>query len=761
MNVQARIPHHDDADVRAQNLISGRPPEPKQLSLIGMLQTLRMRPQVFAGAAGGLFAIIALVTLLTPPEYRGSAIVMMDVRQNNTINVQQVLTGLPTDQSAILDQVQILQSRELASRVVDKLNLDSDPEFSSSSDPSLRGVIAALNPIRLVRPSVSDMLSPDQLKELAHQRVLDSFESRLSVVQLQLSTAIRIDFLSHDPGKASRIANAIADAYVEDQLNAKFEATQRATHWISSRLGKLAQDARVAEAALERYKADNHLTDVASSTGTGTISVLDQQIAAATTQLMQAQMDRAQAEATYARVHSLANSGHAADVSSVVNSPLIGQLRQQEAELTQKQAELASRYGPDHPKMLDLMAQKRDLQAKIGEEIQHVVGTAENDVAVAAARENALSSALHGLESQSTVQGSARVKERELEANATSSRALYDAFVDRMKQTEQEQSLQLPDARIISRSDIPTAASYPPVLMIMGAAVPISLAFGFMIVVLLERLDNGFRTVSNVEEMLELPVLSTLPDAAPQRMFGRNSGSDDPQKVAEQVVDRPLSSFAEAVRGLYMGLTLSNVDESPRVVLVTSAVPGEGKTTTALSLARHVALSGKKVILIDGDLRRPSISGAAGVQAKDRDLIDVLSGTCSVDDAISTETKSGLVILPAARFVKNAPDLLGSLAMHRLLSNLRSRFEFVVIDSAPILPVNDTKVLLRLVDAILFVVRWERTPRNAAMDAVRTLREARAPLAGIVLSRADTKRFHYYSFGDTGYYATYAKYYEA
>jgi capsular exopolysaccharide synthesis family protein len=281
-----------------------------------------------------------------------------------------------------------------------------------------------------------------------------------------------------------------------------------------------------------------------------------------------------------------------------------------------------------------------------------------------------------------------------------------------------------------------------------------------MVVLLLERLDNGFRTVSNVEEMLELPVLSTLPDAAPQRRFSRKERPDGMRNVADQVVDRPLSSFAEAIRGLQMGLMLSNVDDIPLVVLVTSAVPGEGKTTTALSLARHISLTGKKVILLDGDLRRPSIAGAAGLKARECDLIDVLNGSCSLDDAIITEAGSNLAILPAARFVKNAPDLLGSLAMHRLLSSLRSTFEFVVIDSAPILPVNDTKVLLRQVDAILFVVRWERTPRNAAMDAVRALREARGPLAGVVLSRADTKRFHYDSFGDTGYYATYAKYYE-
>jgi exopolysaccharide transport family protein len=763
MNVQSRV--QDEALlVNSGSQRHQPPPASSRMSLIEVWQILRMRHRVFIGAAGAMFLGIMLIAIALPQLFTGTATVMLDTRQNNTVSVQQVLSGLTTDQTTILNQIQILQSRELASRVVDKLHLDQDGEFlSPTTIEEATQFIQLLNPLHYIRASITDQLSPEQKRELLRKRVVDKLLSRLSVAQVQLSTAIQIDCQSENPVKAALIANTYAEAYVEDQLNAKLEATQSATRWISSRLGKLAEDARIAEATLEQYKAANHLTDVATQSGTGTISVLDQQIGAATQQLMQAQMDRAQAEATLSRVRSLVASGHAADVSSVVNSPLIASLREQEATLVQQQAQLASRYGPEHPKMLDLLAEKRDLEAKINTEIEHVVQTSANDVAVAAARESALESSLHQFEGMSNVQGVARVKERELEATATSTRALYDSFVARVKQTEQEETLQIPDARVISRADIPVRASFPPMLLVFSAAVPIALIFGFVIVFMLEGLDHGFRTAARVEQVLGLPVLSTLPEGSAGRAGSKRAGKDESgeQRVVDEIVDRPLSSFAEAVRGLQMGLSLYNVDHAPKVVLVTSAVPGEGKTTTALSLARHIAMTGQKVILVDGDLRRPTVRNIPGANLDGFDIVDVLQGSCTLDKAIAQDPRTPLAVLPALKHVKNAPDLLDSQAMRNIITQLRGVFDMVIIDSAPILPVNDTKILTRLADAVLFIVRWENTPRDASADAVKALREIGAPLAGVALARADTKRLHYYSFGYGDYYYSYSKYYES
>ena len=748
MNVQSPLEDLDVAHTDSAGTFQGA-----TVSLVELWQVARIRARVIIAAAAAMMAITVVALFAITPIYTGTAVVMLDPRQNKTIDVEAVLSGLPADQMTILTQVQIVQSERLASRVIEKLKLDQDPEFNSELSWSIGHLVASLNPLSLLSRS----LTVDQLRARTQEEVVRAFEKKLAVSQVGLSSALQIDFDSEDPSKAAAIANAVADEYVEDQLNAKFEATQKATQWLAGRLGELSSEAGAAQAAVEKYKAEHHLTEVVGASGQGTISVLDQQIAQVNQQLMQAQTDRAQAEATAARVRSLVASGHSAEVNQVVNSPLIAQLRAQQATLVEQQAQLASRYGPEHPKMLDLQAEKRDLEAKIGEEISHVVGTSDNDAAVARAHEAVLQDTLTRLESQSGVQGQDRVKLAQLEANADSSRSLYDTFVARSKQTQQEEGLQVPDARVISVASVPLSASFPRKFLVIAVAIPISLMFGFMVAFILERLDDGFRVASRAEQVLGLPVFATLPDIPATTKTAPGSA---PGTAADLVIDHPLSSFAEAIRGLQMGVSLSNVDKAPKVILLTSAVPGEGKTTTALSLARHIAQTGQRVVIVDADLRRPNIRNIIGNIESTHDLVDVLRGTANLDQALVADPKGPALILPVMSHVKNAPDLIESNAMAKTIAHLRTAFDYVIIDSAPILPVNDTKILARLADAVVFIVRWEKTPRTAAFDAVKGLREVRAPLAGAVLTRTDSKRFHYYSFGYSSYYYSYSKYYE-
>jgi exopolysaccharide transport family protein len=766
MNVQTRLESAEQqSDLSGTE--SSRGSSSVQVSLLEIWQIARIRARVILGAAAAILILVALVDLSLTPLYKGTAIVMLDQRESKVVNVEAVLSGLPTDQASILNQIQILQSRELAWRVVQKLGLDKDPEFNGSLRKSWMDYLTYLNPLSWI-PTGGRPLTDQEKQERIKDGIISRFERRLSVQQLQLSTALQIDFESEDPGKAARITNTVADAYVEDQLNAKFEATIKATQFLASRLGQLADQARKAQDAVEQYKVANHITEVVGPQGSGTISVLDQQIGALNTQLIQAHTDVAQAEANLARVRSLVSSGHAAEVTQVVGSTLIGTLIAQQTELIQKQAEMSTRYGPDHPKMLDLQAEKRDLDAKIREETSHVVGTAENDVAVARSRENSLQSSLNQLESQSNVQGEARVKLRVLEANAQSSQALYDTFVQRSKETQQQEGLQEPDARVISRSAIPTGASFPNHMLVFAVAVFASLFTGFVVAFLLERLDHGFRTSTRAENVLGYPVLSTLPDITSGRSLGISpsqigrKGGDAPQiNAADLVIERPLSSYAEGIRALQLGIALSNVDNAPKVVLITSALPSEGKTTTALSLARHLSQTGQKVVLVDCDLRRPNVKAVADLGEIPRDLVDLLKGEITLQQALMKDPKSNLQILPAGKHVKNAPDLIESQALAKVILDLRQQFDYVILDSAPILPVTDTRILTRVADAVLFVVRWEKTPRDAAVDAVKSLRDVHAPIAGVALTRADTKRFHYYSFGYGSYYYAYAKYYEA
>ncbi len=712
----------------------------RALDLKSLLRVLKVRRRIVLGTFVAVLALTAIVLFQITPLYTANALVMLEQRQTKVVNVEAVLSGLPTDPTSVENQVQILRSRSLMARVADKLHLAADPEFNVPPDNSfLKRTLRLFAPGNWSTP-VPGTLTDEQKAETEKNAIIDRMLDAVDVTVQGRSTAIQLRVTSRDPAKAARLANAIAAAYVEDQLNAKFEATQAATKWLADRLEELGRQAQAAESAVQQYKAEYHLTENAAGD-----SVTGQQLGQLNGQLVVARSDLAEQEAKYARVSEMRNSGRAADVSQVVASPLITTLRAQEAELLRQEAELSSKYGPRHPQMLDIQSQKRNLEGKIAEEVQRVVETVGNDVAVARARVRSLQGSLDQLTNASATESKAKVKLTELESSAASNRSLYEAFLSRFKETQSQQDIQTPDARVISQADVPERPSYPSKALVLGFAAPGGLFLGFLLAMAAEKLEGGFRTTAEVERILELPVLSVLPEAAGE-------------SPADRVVDKPLSAFAEAIRGLQMGLVLSNVDKRPKIVVVTSSLPDEGKTTVAVSLARLAAQSGQKVALLEGDLRRPSVLEVFGETPPRSGLVQALAGEATVEQSLTKDPRSAVRVLPAVGKVISPPDLLGSAAMARVVKELAASHDLVVIDSAPLLPVNDTKILARLADAVVFVVRWEKTPREAATNGARALTDIAAPVAGIVLARANKDRHYYYSYG-AGSYDKYSKYY--
>jgi succinoglycan biosynthesis transport protein ExoP len=700
-----------------------------RFELKDIVGVLRVRRGIILGTTIAVLALAAVVVFQLTPVYTARALVMLEQRQTKVVDVEAVLSGLPTDQASVENQVQLLRSYNLLSRVVDKLQLDRDPEFNPppAGGKGWRSILSGLfgaEPVSLV--------TEQQAAQERREAIVDRIRGGLTIAAQGRSTTIQIGFSSSSPGKAARMTNAIAEAYVEDQLNAKLEATQAATKWLADRVQELEPQVLAAETAVQRYKAEHSLTETVAGD-----SVAGQQLAQVNGQLIGARSDLAEQEARLSRVDELRKSGRSADVSQVVASPLIAQLRGQEAELIRQEAELSSRYGPRHPQMLDVQNQRRNLKSKIDEEVQRVVETVSNEVAIARSRVNSLQGSLGQLTNVSTGEARARVRLGELESSAKSTRSRYEALLTRLKETQSQQDIQAPDARVITPADIPDGPSFPNKRLTLAAAGMGGLFLGLLFAVLAEQLDAGFRSASQVERMTGMPVLSVLPDV--RRGL-----------PADAIIDKPLGAFTEAVRGVELGIRLSRVDRPPKVIVVTSSVPDEGKTTVAVSLARLAAASGKKVVLVDGDLRRPGVAATFRL-SKESGVIDVLSGGKPLSACMTKDPRSEARIVPAAGGAKNPADLLGSLAMEKLIHELAATHDLVIIDAAPILPVNDTRVLARVADTMLFVVRWEKTSRDAVLRAVRVLSEMNMPVAGIVLARADQARHHYYSYGYRGY----------
>ena len=740
MQKHISLSEDDRIDVQGENIGV----EQSGFSLQDFIRVVLVRRGVIIGTTVIVAALVALTVFMLKPLYTSTAVVMLDQRKNNVEDVSAVLSGLPSDQASVQNQVQILTSLELAGRVVDKLKLAQDPEFNPNSSGGVLSFLAILNPFTWF-PGSDNTRAATQGLDLERSRLIHAVLGRLTVAPVGLSTAIKVSFDAADPNKAAMMANAISDAYVEDQLEAKFEATQKATKWLSGRIADLSRQAQEADAAVQRYKAEHNIT----TTGTG-VSVVQQQTTDISSQLIVAKADLAEKEASYNSIAALARSGRAADSGLVVASPLISTLRSQETVIAGQLADLSSKYLPGHPKILDLQAQKANIEAKIAEEVQRIVDSVRNEVSIASAHVASLEGSLRQVETQGAGQNQDQVQLTALQSAATSTRSMYEAFLGRLSQTQGQEGIQTPDARVISNAEVSTVPSFPRKGLAIGIAVPAGLILGLILAFALERLDSGFRTTSQIESLLGFPVLATVPE-----IKGLGASGDF---AADRVVDKPMSQFAEAVRGLQLGLTLSNVDAPPKVVIVTSSVPSEGKTTLAVSLARIAARSGLKTVIVDCDLRRPSVAKSFSGVTAEFGLVEALSGLQSLDRCFVKDSKSDTLILPCLKTPASPADLLNSQAMVQLVLTLRKTFDLVVIDSAPMLPVNDTKLITRLADAVVFVIRWEKTPREASVNGLRALADAHAPVAGIALARADTDRFRYYSYGYQNYYY-YNKYY--
>lgn len=736
------IGHGAETDPRTEN--DPAPGTDVLVDVRAIWNVLRRRAAVILGIIGAMTLATVLVVFQLTPLYTSTALILLDPREQQVVDIEAVVSGLPPDSAVVDSEVEVLRSRKLAARVVEQMGLLEDPEFNTNLEEE--SFLSSLDPRALFRGAQD--IDQATAERIERNKVIDAFSKRLGVGRRGLTFVIRVSFTSEDAVKAAAIANKTAELYVLEQLEAKYDATKRANDWLNGRLSELRTEVRAAAEAVEIYRQENDLV------GSSGLTINEQQLAELNGQLILARAELAEKEAKFRRYRELQRSGSGADtLADVLQSPVIAQLRQQEAEVDRRRAELSSRYGDRHPQMIKVRAERRDLAIAIDREVSRTVANVENEVEVTRTRVASLERSLGELEGRSGEGGFKEVRLRELESDADAVKTLYESFLERFKQTSEQTNLQESDARILSGATVPTEPSYPSKSLFLALALVASAMLGVGVAYLLEHLDDAFSTVRQLEAKLGLPHLASIPDVSSDLGTGRIKAPFD------VVVQRPLSAYSESFRALRSGIALSNVDEPPQVVMITSALPGDGKTTTAISLARAAAAAGLRTVLLDCDLRRPSVHRSLASRPE-AGIVEYLAGTAQLDDVLLQDEASKVVYLPVKSGAANPPDLLGSQHMASLLKGLRERFDFIVIDSAPVLPVVDSRVLSQLADKVVFVVRWRDTPRDAATNAVRDLQDANADIAGVVFEGLDLKKHKRYSYGDSGYYyGRYSKYY--
>lgn len=700
----------------------------------------------------GLVVLIGsiLYTFQQTPMYTATAQVMIDAQRPNLVDISALASGTSTDAAQIDTEVQVLKSRSLAEAVVKNLKLDQDADFN----PALKKTNLFDSILRLgqqaapVRSTIADQI----LAERQHQAVVDHALAGLKVSRLLQTYVIQISYTSPHPFKAAELANAFAKGYLVQQLDAKFDAIKDANEWLNGKVADLRQQLQDAETAVEQYKIANNLMSANGNTLT------EQEISALDTQLAVARAAQAEADARLATAKSqTAQGSNGEDLGEAMNSPTIQALRAQRTTLMQQIADLSGRYGERHPEMLKAKRELADIDSQIQQEIQTIISSLEAQDQVARQRTASVEASVAQSKNSLAENSKASVKLDELQRNADSIKALYDSYLNRFKETSNQQGIETSDARIVSEAKIPNRPSYPNKAnsLLMGLAIAFAAGFGAAFAA--EKLDSGIGTAEDLERELDISYLGAIPALA--------STLDDPGQASRSktapvdfVMEKPLSSFSEAFRNLRASVLFSRLGHQVKVVAVTSSLPGEGKTTTSLALARTMAISGAKTIVIDCDLRQRGINRVLTYDPQ-KGLLEVLNGSVTLEEALIDDA-SGAKILPLTKSAYTPRDVFGTDAMKSLVARLREEFDAVVIDTAPVLPIADTRVLAPLADVVVLLVRWRKTPKKASESALRLLKSVHAYVAGAALTQVDLKAQARYGYGDPGYYyRSYRKYY--
>ncbi len=715
------------------------------------LMLWRRKYVIFGMVLIGLSLTIIALTLIKP-QYTARSLVLIEDSQKSKIPAELKLflnDVVRFDSTLVVNELEVMRSRTMARKVIERLELLTDPDFNSSYRHSLEKYAPELLQTQKSYKSFNIFKSelgslPPELVERQINEVVTRFLQNLNVRTVPGSYVIQIQYVLPDPSKAALVANTMADLYIEERLETKFKASRKLTDWLDTRLEELRGQVRASELAVAEYRAQNNLTE-----GIRTY-ISTEQVSELNSQLINAKAQEAEAKARLKQIRTLDGGAGPIDSSAdVIKSGFIQKLRADEANLVRQYSDLSNRYGDRHPDMIRVQRELKDLRASLQLEMSKVVQNVANEVEVASARIAALQEGLDDLKDVRDVENEKLVRLNELQREAESNKLIYDNFLQTYKRSDEQDKLQEAQARVLSYAAVPNRATYPDRLLFLSLGLALSFFLGIFIAFLLEKLDNKFRSANQLEKVCGYPCFALIP--AIKKM--------NQQQLIQYIVDKPSSTVAEAVRTLRTVINLRGRrnGQKPRVITITSSFPGEGKTTLSSWLGRLAAKSGDKVILIDGDMRRPNVHRAFGI-GNDATLVDYLTGKNTLDEVVQKDEKTGLHIICAKSVPNSALDLVSSDKMAKLVEALKKEYDLVIMDSPACMAVSDARILATYSDETIYAVAWDRTPREVVMGGVKQFADMGYNNLAFTLTNVDVKRHVRYGYGDTVYY--YGNYHE-
>jgi polysaccharide biosynthesis transport protein len=718
-----------------------------------VIRAVRRRMGVMAAVFLLTFAAIAAYTFQLDPVYKATASVIINTRDQKVVDFGAVMSGLPGDTAVVDTEVEILKSGALLGKVARRLDLVNDPEFnekagagSQQADP-VKGLFRNLSS-DAVGGAVAEA-DTAALDKAAFDGVVRSLGDRYSINRVGMTYIIEISATSGDPKKAALLANTLADTYLDNQLDAKFEATRRAQEWLDARVGQLRTELSTAESRVEAHRSRTGLMTAEGFTLT------EQAIRDINANLTVAQADLAEKRARLQNVNNQIAAGGGVDtISEAQNSPNMIELRRQQAEIIRRKGEAMAKYGERHPEMQRIINEEADLNRQIDAELRRVVSSLEQDVLIARERVSSMQGSLGQMKGEMTLNNRDAVELAQLERERDASKQVYEDILNRFKQTNELEDITEADAMINTEAPVPIGPSFPNKKLNLALGFFLGVALAGMVGLLLELLDNYFSSPEEVEMATGIPYIGSIPLLPAVGNFAKAK-----IRPPDYLIEKPHSGFAEAFRHLRASIMFADLDKAAKTVAVVSSLPDEGKTSMTFCLGRMAALSGTKTIVIDGDLRRRQLTEISGVKA-DAGLLEYLFGEARLPDAIVTDEPTGLHILPLSDRKHTPRDVFGSRAFDALLALLQQSYDLIIIDTGPILLMAETRVVTSKVDQVVVAARWRKTSKGVLRETIRILHDFNANLAGVVLTFVDLRKRSQHSYG-SGNYKAYAKYYQA
>ncbi|MBR1151595.1 polysaccharide biosynthesis tyrosine autokinase [Bradyrhizobium sp. JYMT SZCCT0428] len=744
-------------------------------------------------ALGGVYI------LTTPKRYSSMAEMVIDSRKTQMLQQQNPMgVEAPVDSAMVDSQVEIMRSESIALAVVKDLRLKEKKEFVGGG-----GLMSAILDIF----SFDDGDAPSDF--MLTRAALYRFQSMLTIKRRLLSYVIEITYQSEDPALAAQIANAVAEAYIVDSLESKYQASRRAATWLQDRLSELRAQASAADRAVVDFKAKNNIVDA------GGRLLNEQQLSEVNSSLTIARATTAEAQARFDRINDILRNSKEdalvndiATVTDTLRNDVINRLRTQYLDLAARESNWSQKYGAQHLAVINLQNQMKEIRRSISDELRRIAESYKSDLEIAKSRQQSVEASLGTTISQTNQTNQAQIILRDLESNAQSSRALADNFLQLYMVSVQQQSFPMTEARVITQASPALGKSAPKTSMVALICLFGGTIVAFGLATIRDLSDRVFRTSEQIESELEVPCIAIVPKVDSAELAGQLRGSGDvsgsghlttvstflkklsgnlgsndrtrriaaspasqtrtglPSRVFSSepgvmdfVIASPFSRAAEAMRSIRMALELGSLDTSSKVIGITSTLPNEGKTTTSSAFAAVMAKSGVRTLLVDGDLRNPSLTRQLAPSAN-RGLLEVLLGTATLEEVVWSDPSTGLHFLPTAIEARLAhtSDILLSEAMEQLFQKLRGTYDRIVLDLSPIAPIVDVRGTGKLVDSYILVIEWGRTKTDVVQRAISEMPVFQHKLLGAVLNKVDLKRMTRYGRAEGDYH--YNRYYK-